>query len=95
MIPYLKVNIISIFIIITNLAVSTTRPDYDWKSDSNYSNAYYNLKKGTSYYYKYLVNENDRTVELVSSIPVAYSGYVSSIQELDGNVIIDSGIAMS
>nr|WP_318032199.1 aryl-sulfate sulfotransferase [uncultured Faecalibacillus sp.] len=78
-----------------NLAVSTTRPDYDWKNDSNYSNAYYSLKKGTSYYYKYLVNENTRTVELVSSIPVAYSGYVSSVQELDGNVIIDSGIAMS
>ena len=71
------------------------RADYDWKSDSNYSNAYYNLKKGTSYYYKYLVDENNRTVELVSSIPVAYSGYVSSVQELDGNVIIDSGIAMS
>lgn len=78
-----------------NLAVSTTRPDYDWKNDSNYSNAYYSLKKGTSYYYKYLVDENTRTVELVSSIPVAYSGYVSSVQELDGNVIIDSGIAMS
>lgn len=78
-----------------NLAVSTTRPDYDWKNDSNYSNAYYSLKKGTSYYYKYLVDENTRTVELVSSIPVAYSGYVSSVQELDGNAIIDSGIAMS
>ena len=77
-----------------NLAVSTTRPDYDWKNDSNYSNAYYSLKKGTSYYYKYLVDENTRTVELISSIPVAYSGYVSSAQELDGNVIIDSGIAM-
>ena len=78
-----------------NLAVSTTRPDYDWKSDSNYSNAYYSLKKGTSYYYKYKVDENSRTVELVSSIPVAYSGYVSSVQELNGNVIIDSGMAMS
>lgn len=78
-----------------NLAVSTTRPDYDWKNDSNYSNAYYSLKKGTSYYYKYLVDENARTVELVNSIPVAYSGYVSSVQELDGNVIIDSGIAMA
>ncbi len=78
-----------------NLAVSTTQSDYDWKNDSNYSNTYYSLKKGTSYYYKYLVDENTRTVELVSSIPVAYSGYVSSVQELDGNVIIDSGIAMS
>ena len=77
-----------------NLAVSTTQSDYDWKNDSNYSNTYYSLKKGTSYYYKYLVDENTRTVELVSSIPVAYSGYVSSVQELDGNVIIDSGIAM-
>ena len=28
-----------------NLAVSTTRPDYDWKNDSNYSNTYYNQKK--------------------------------------------------
>lgn len=63
-----------------NLAVSTTQSDYDWKNDSNYSNTYYSLKKGTSYYYKYLVDENIRTVELVSSI-----------QELDGNVIIDSG----
>ena len=78
-----------------NLAVSTTQSDYDWKNDSNYSNTYYSLKKGTSYYYKYLVDENTRTVDLVSSIPVAYSGYVSSVQELDGNVIIDSGIAMS
>lgn len=74
-----------------NLAVSTTQSDYDWKNDSNYSNTYYSLKKGTSYYYKYLVDENTRPVELVSSIPVAYSGYVSSVQELDGNVIIDSG----
>ena len=78
-----------------NLAVSTTQSDYDWKNDSNYSNTYYSLKKGTSYYYKYLVDENTRTVDLVSSIPVAYSGYVSSVQELDGNVIIDSGIAIS
>lgn len=78
-----------------NLAYSSTRPEYNWKDDPNYSDAYYNLKKGTSYYYKYLVDENNRTVELIKSIPVSYSGYVSSVQELNGNIIIDSGIAMS
>ena len=37
----------------------------------------------------------NRTVELVQSIPVDYSGYVSSVQELNGHIIIDSGMAMS
>ena len=78
-----------------NYCYSSTRSDYKWQNDTNYSNAFFTMKSGTSYYYKYLVDENNRTVELVSSIPVAYSGYVSSVQELDGNVIIDSGIAMS
>ncbi|WP_455684516.1 aryl-sulfate sulfotransferase [Thomasclavelia sp.] len=78
-----------------NLAVSSTQPDYDWQEDDNYQNAYFNLKKGTSYYYKYLINENNRTVELVNTIPVDYSGYVSSVQELENNIIIDSGMAMT
>ena len=55
----------------------------------------YTMKSGTSYYYKYLVDENARTVSLVSSIPVAYSPYVSSSQELHGQLIADSGIQMS
>lgn len=46
-------------------------------------------------YYKYLIDENNRTVSLVNTIPVDYSGYVSSVQELDNNIIIDSGMAMS
>lgn len=78
-----------------NLAISSTQPDYDWQEDDNYQNAYFNLKKGTSYYYKYLINENNRTVELVNTIPVDYSGYVSSVQELENNIIIDSGMAMT
>ena len=53
------------------------------------------LKNGISYYYKYLIDENNRTVSLVNTIPVDYSGYVSSVQELDNNIIIDSGMAMS
>ena len=78
-----------------NLAVSSTQPNYDWQKDDNYQNSYFNSKEGTSYYYKYLVNENNRTVELVNTIPVDYSGYVSSVQELENNIIIDSGMAMT
>lgn len=78
-----------------NLAVSATRSDYNWKEDDNYQNVSYDTKNGISYYYKYLIDENNRTVSLVNTIPVDYSGYVSSVQELDNNIIIDSGMAMS
>lgn len=78
-----------------NLAVSSTRADYNWQEDSNYQNVSFNIKKGTSYYYKYLIDENAGTVTLVKSIPVDYSGYVSSVQETNNNYVIDSGMAMS
>lgn len=78
-----------------NYCYSSTRSDYKWQNDTNYTNAFFTMKSGTSYYYKYLVDENARTVSLVSSIPVAYSPYVSSSQELHGQLIADSGIQMS
>lgn len=78
-----------------NYCYSSTRSNYKWQNDTNYSNAFFTMKSGTSYYYKYLVNENARTVSLVSSIPVAYSPYVSSSQELHGQLIADSGLQMS
>ena len=78
-----------------NYCYSSTRSDYKWQNDSNYTNAFFTMKSGTSYYYKYLVDENARTVSLVSSIPVAYSPYVSSSQELHGQLIADSGMQMS
>lgn len=78
-----------------NYCYSSTRSNYKWQNDTNYSNAFFTMKSGTSYYYKYLVNENARTVSLVSSIPVAYSPYVSSLQELHGQLIADSGLQMS
>ena len=77
-----------------NLATSTTR-NYNWQEDSNYYNCFFNMKEGTSYYYKYLIDENNRTVSLVDSLPVSYSGYVSSVQQLNSNLIVDSGIAIS
>ena len=45
-----------------------------------------------SYYYKYLVDENEGTFELVESFEVPYSGYNSSTQEVGDNVVVDSGM---
>ena len=44
-----------------------------------------------SYYYKYLVDENAGTFELVESIEVPFSGYISSVQDVDGHKITCSG----
>lgn len=76
-----------------NNTVSNTRADYDWAADDNYKNANIgNEKDGAgSFYYKYLVNENSRTFSLIQEIEVNYSGYVSSVQEYKGNIIITSG----
>lgn len=46
----------------------------------------------TSYFYKYKINENTGTYSLIQSFAVPFSAYVSSAQELDGNIIIDSGM---
>lgn len=82
-----------IYLYNNNNTISNTRPDYDWAADENYSNTgvSINANGASSYYYKYLVDENARTFSLIDTIEVAYSGYVSSVQEYGNNVIIDSG----
>ena len=79
-----------------NNLFSGTRPDYDWLSDDNYSGTGVDSKGQNSYYYKYKVDEKSKTFTLVNSIPVAYSAYVSGIQNLDnGNILVDSGSALT
>lgn len=77
-----------------NNAVCSSR-DYDYSADASYSGTYSGTEGETSYYYKYLVDENARTFELVEQIPVTYSGYVSSVQKLGSSLLIDSGSAFT
>ena len=73
-----------------NFGTSNSKPSYDWEQIDGIETS---MKKGTaSYYYKYKINENDGTYSLVQSFEVPFSAYVSSTQEYDGNLIIDSGM---
>ena len=60
-------------------------------NDFDYAGAGIGGEDASSYYYMYLVDENERTFELVDSLEVPYSGYVSSVQWVGDNLIIDSG----
>lgn len=73
-----------------NFGTSNSNPSYDWKQIDGMETS---MKEGTtSYYYKYKINENDRTYSLVQSFEVPFSAYVSSAQEYNENLIIDSGM---
>ena len=73
-----------------NIGISETRPDYDWSSIGLKVSSAVDGKN--SKYYKYLVDENEGTFELVDSFKVPYSRYVSSAQETGDNVLVDSGL---
>lgn len=73
-----------------NFGTSSSNPSYDWEQIDGIETS---MKAGeNSYYYKYKVDENKGTYSLVQSFAVPYSAYVSSAQEYDGNIIIDSGM---
>ena len=71
-----------------NIGISTTQPNFNWKKIGlEYSSPKDN---GISYYYKYKVDENNKTFELVEKFAVPYSAYMGSSQEYENNIIIDS-----
>ena len=79
-----------IYLFNNNFGTSESKPSYDWEQIDGMETSV--MEGSTSYFYKYKINENDRTYELVQSFEVPYSAYVSSAQEYDGNLIIDSGM---
>lgn len=74
-----------------NFAFSYTLPFYKWKKF--YPTAGNFLKKNNkhSYYFKYLVDEQKGTYELVQSIQLPYSKLISGVQNYKGNVTFGSG----
>ncbi|HJC80981.1 MAG TPA: aryl-sulfate sulfotransferase [Candidatus Mediterraneibacter excrementipullorum] len=73
-----------------NFGISESR-EYDWSAIEGIETS---MKEGeNSFYYKYLVDENKGTYRLEESFEVPFSAYVSSAQEYNGNIVIDSGMA--
>ncbi len=74
-----------------NIGISTTVPNFSWSSIGlKYSSP---EDDGKSYYYKYKVDENKKTFELVDKFEVPFSAYMSSVQNYNESIIIDSAQA--
>ncbi len=71
-----------------NYGASNTREDFPWEAYPGVGT----FAEGTaSQYYKYLVDENAGTYELVETFDVAYSSIVSSVQNVEENHVTSSG----
>lgn len=80
-----------------NFSASQTNPTYDWSQivgsyhKNNFAMTKDEVTNSHSYYYKYLVDEKAGTYKLVQSFEVPYSSHVSSVQDIDSNIVVDSG----
>ena len=72
-----------------NFGSAQTLPKFKWKNYKGLGD-YWTGK--TSYYYKYLVNQNKHTYKLVKRFEVPYSSVVSGVQHYDGNITFSSGM---
>ena len=74
-----------------NSAIMNSRTNFSW---TNYPNSGGTTASNDyqSSYYKYLVNENTGSYQLVKKISLPYSPFISSVQTKDNNVVTDSGM---
>ncbi len=66
-----------------NTGVSSHYPYYDWNEAKDIDT--------DSFYYKYLIDENNKLYSLVKQIALLPSRYISSVQKYKGHIISDSG----
>ncbi|WP_172573184.1 aryl-sulfate sulfotransferase, partial [Ligilactobacillus agilis] len=74
-----------------NSAIMNSRTDFSWTNYPNSGGATASNDYQSSYY-KYLVNENTGSYQLVKKISLTYSPFISSVQTKDNNVVTDSGM---
>ena len=74
-----------------NFGYSSTNKSYDWGQLNIPTEV--KDEDAVSKYYKYLVDETNGTYKLVDAFDVPYSAYVSSVQNIEGNTVVDSGLA--
>lgn len=74
-----------------NSAIMNSRTNFSWDNYPNSGGATASNDYQSSYY-KYLVNENTGSYQLVKKISLPYSPFISSVQTKDNNVVTDSGM---
>lgn len=76
-----------------NAGWAHSRDDLDWSHLTKVGKGLMPSKDNpvTSYYYKYLVNEREKSFSLVESFPVPYSGIVSNAGYYKDNIMVSSG----
>ena len=74
-----------------NSAIMNSRTNFSWTNYPNSGGATASNDYQSSYY-KYLVNENTGSYQLVKKISLPYSPFISSVQTKDNNVVTDSGM---
>ncbi|MFV0558220.1 MAG: aryl-sulfate sulfotransferase [Enterococcus sp.] len=74
-----------------NSALMDSRKDFDW---ANYpgTGTVDITEQDKSYYYKYLVDEESNSYQLVDQFEVPYSPLISSVQQVGENMLVDSGM---
>ena len=73
-----------------NYQGARTRPNFDWK---NYPGTGTYQEGQESYYYKYLVDKNEKTYKLIDKISLPYSSIVSSVEDINNHYITSSGMS--
>ena len=72
-----------------NYGSIVTRPDFEW---TNYPDVGSYEEGETSYFYKYKINEDNKTYDLEDSLEIPYSSIVSSVQIYNNNLVVGSGM---